>query len=365
MTAIHQFLPTLAPRDAVGSHCLAVRAALRDAGFESEIFAHEVKPEHRRVAHDFRSFDGGRPGEPVWLLYHSSIGSPVADFVMGRTEPAIVDYHNITPASFFVRWEPHVAGHLALGRRQLAKLALRARLGLADSGYNAGELRELRYDDVRVVPILFDTAVLGATAPDPAALDRLRAAKRDGGADWLFVGRLSPNKAQHDVVKAFAVHRRVHDPRARLHLVGGAASHAYEMSLREFVAAAGLGDCVDFAGVVSEQVKHAYYEAADVFVVCSEHEGFCVPLLEAMHHRVPIVAHAAAAVPETLGDGGLLLGSKDPYTVAEAVARVVGDPALRAALADAGARRLAVFDIDASRRALLDAVTPLVVGSAP
>src|SRR5262245_56480051 len=151
MTAIHQFVPTLAPRDAVGLHYLAVQATLRDAGYRSDIYAYEAKDEYARLASPFASFAGASNGEPVWLLYHSSIGSPVADFVARRDEPLIVDYHNVTPASFFARWEPAIAAMLMKGRRQLADLETRATLGIADSAFNAEELTRLGYARTSVV----------------------------------------------------------------------------------------------------------------------------------------------------------------------------------------------------------------------
>jgi L-malate glycosyltransferase len=359
VTAVHQFVPTLAPRDAVGTHYLAVRAALRDAGLRSEIYALEAKEEFRRQARPFRSFKGARRGEPTWLLYHSSVGSPVGDFVAARPEPVIVDYHNITPAAHFARYEPHVAGLMTLGRSQLLKLARRASLGLADSAFNAHELDELGYPRTAVVPILLDVASLDV-APDPRAADRLRAAKAKGGADLLFVGRIAPNKAQHDLVKMLHAYHRVHDDRARLHLVGGSSSAGYLKALRDFVAALGLGDHVDVTGAVGAQELAAYWATADAFVVASEHEGFCVPLLEAMHHRVPVVAYGAAAVPETLGDGGVVLPTKAAAVFAEAVARVLHDTCLREQLVAAGSARLRDFDVERSRRKLLDAVVPLV-----
>ncbi len=363
MTSVHQFVPTLAPRDAVGRHYLAVQETLRGAGYRSEIYAYEAKAEYKRLARPFTSFAGPDSGEPTWLLYHSSVGSPVADFVAARDEPMIVDYHNITPASFFARWEPALSGALMKGRRQLADLEARAALGIADSAFNAQELTDLGYAPTAVVPILLDIATFDDAVADPATFARLSGARRDGGADWLFVGRLAPNKAQHDIVKAFAAYRRLFDDRARLHLVGGSSSHRYETALREFIEALGLTAAIDMTGAVSAGGLTAYYESADVFVVCSEHEGFCVPLLEAMHHRVPIVAFAATAVPETLGDGGLLLDAKDACTIATAVDRVLSDTDLRTQLIDAGAQRLRAFDIDTSRRKLLDAIEP-VVGSA-
>src|SRR5207248_3376126 len=170
-------------------------------------------------------------------------------------------------------------------------------------------------------------------------------------------GRLAPNKAQHDLIKALAAYRRLYDPRARLHLVGTSSSESYRTALVAYADALDLVDAVEFTGSVSDGELAAHYRAADVFVCVSEHEGFCVPLLEAMHHRLPIVAYAAAAVPETLGDGGLLLNSKDPYTVAAAVQRVVSDADLRAQLVAAGTRRLHDFDLDRSREKLLGAIS--------
>jgi len=360
MTAVHQFVPTLAPRDAVGGHYLAVQETLRAAGYRSDIYSYEAKDEYKRLARPFTSFDGDARAAPTWLLYHSSVGSPVADFVAAREEPLIVDYHNITPAPFFSRWEPALAGALMKGRRQLAELETRAELGLADSAFNAQELTELGYRRTSVVPILLDVAALDSAPPDPATLERLSGAKNAGGIDWLFVGRLAPNKAQHDLVKAFAAYRRLYDERARLHLVGASSSHQYEMALSAFVDALGLADAVDITGPVSAGALTAYFETADVYVVASEHEGFCVPLLEAMHHRVPIVAYSAAAVPETLGAAGLLLEAKDPYTIATAVHCVATDAGVRTQLVEAGTERLRAFDIDKSKRKLLEAIEPVV-----
>jgi glycosyltransferase involved in cell wall biosynthesis len=353
MTAIHQFVPTLAPHDAVGMHYLEVQNTLRDAGYRSEIHAFEAKGSLAKAARHYTSFDGGARGEDTWLLYHSSIGSAVADFVNARDEPLIVDYHNITPAELSARWEPAVAGMLMKGRRQLADLEARASLGLADSAYNAAELDALGYAPTAVVPILLDIGQMESTPPDPSV-------RRDDRTTWLFVGRIAANKAQHDIIKAFAVYRRLYDPRARLRLVGGSSSHAYERTLVEFVRALGLEDVVEFTGAVSEAAKMAYFRTSDVLVVCSEHEGFCVPLLEAMYHRLPIVAYGVTAVPETLGDAGLVLSVKDAPTVAEAVHRVCSDDALRAQLVEAGTRRLADFDLAKSKAKLLAAIEPVV-----
>jgi glycosyltransferase involved in cell wall biosynthesis len=353
LNAIHQVVPILEP-SAVGQHVLAARSTLRDAGYESEIFVGEL--------HDDRATDGARSmheyertvGPHDVSVYHLAVGSRLADRLPVRGERLVVDYHNLTPMRFLAGWDDFAAGAVAWGRRQLHALAGRSTLGIGDSQYNVDELDAAGFRATRVVPILLPT--LQGT-PDPARLAALEARKRDGGSDWLFVGTLAPHKAQHDVVKGFAAYRRDHDPNARCHLVG-AGGAAYVSTLRAFVEHLGLVDAVDLTGPVTDAEKHAYYATADVFVVCSEHEGFLVPLLEAMHYGVPIVAYGAAAVPETLGDAGILLDRKDPFTVAAAVDRVLRDDGLRRALRSAGYARLQRFSFERTSAAWLAALEP-------
>jgi glycosyltransferase involved in cell wall biosynthesis len=289
-------------------------------------------------------------------VYQLAIGNVAGDFVATRPERLIVNYHNLTPLQYFRGWEPVAAWGVTWGRTQLHSLAHRARLGIAVSQYNEAELVDAGYVRTTVVPFLLDQHALDVEA-DAATLDRLTRERR--GTEWLFVGRLAPNKAQHDVVKAFAAYRRFHDADARLHLVGGGIDTNYGRTLVNFVDALALANNVAFAGSVTREQLAAHYRAADALVVCSEHEGFCVPLVEAMHHRLPIVAFAAAAIPETLGDAGVLLGTKDPCTVAAAVARVVCDDGLRRHLVEEGARR--VLRYEPARTA--DAFVAAVVGS--
>jgi L-malate glycosyltransferase len=353
--AILQFTPALVARDAIGGHVLGIDAALRDAGVETGIYTGYVEPELSARAQPYAALAPAPSSGPRYLLYHSSIGSEVADFVLDQREPKLVDYHNMTPPDYFAAWRPEVFVELTKGRRQLSQFASVSTLALADSAFNAGELVGLGFRSVSVVPILLD--VDGLMRSDAAA--GVRWAGGDG-ARWLFVGRVAPNKAQHDVVKAFAWYRRVFDAGASLTLVGGVSAGSYWSALERFVEALGLSGAVRLAGSVPDAELEGLYRSADVFVCLSEHEGFCVPLLEAMAHGVPVVALGAAAVPETLGDAGLLLGSKRPGLVAEAVARVMGDAGLRAALVAGGRERLQHFDLARSRRRLLDALAPIL-----
>ena len=342
VTSVHQLVPSFAPRDAVGNHTLEVQQVLRDLGLRSEIYVAEARPEVARLCTPYEQYE---PEPDDWLLYQASTGSPMVEWLLGRDESLLVNWHNITPASLFGPWEPHVGVELEAGRRQIKALAPRTRFAIADSSYNEAELREFGYGATAVVPILLDTATFDE-AVDQRAVARLR----HPATVWLFVGRLAPNKAQHDLIKAFSVYRRVYDPDARLRLVGGSASHAYWTALVEYIAALELGPYVELCGDVPDGVLGAHFHAADVYVSTSDHEGFGVPLLEAMHHRVPIVAYGSTAVPETVGSGGVVLPEKDPATMAAAVHRVVSDATLRDALVAAGTRRLADFDLATNRR---------------
>lgn len=351
---LHQFVPTFEP-GAVGAHMLQVRRLAHDLGLESECFAEHVHPSLRSVGRDFRDYGtrvAARPGDIV--VYQTAIGSTVADFVLARPGRLVVNYHNITPERFFAPWEPGIVYGLTWGRAQVATMAERAELGVAVSAYNAGELVTYGYGRTEVVPILLDLGVFGEAVADPALLERL--VERSTGARWLFVGRVAPNKAIEDLVKALAVYRRAYDPRATLRVVGAPSSGTYLAALKAFTGALGLDGAVTFPGGASDTELAAELLAAQVYVCTSDHEGFCVPLLEAMHHGLPIVAYGSTAVPETLGSGGLCLADKAPTTVAAAVARVLGDDALRQALVAAGHARLADFELTKTRARMADVI---------
>jgi L-malate glycosyltransferase len=342
---VDQVIPTLASRDAVGVHTVALRDGLRSAGIDSDIFYGYATPD---VVDEGRPvIDLGRMTKDRWLLYQSSIGSPVYDIFAARTEPKLVNYHNITPAPLLERWEPNVAFEVKLGRTQLGRLAAESRFAVADSAFNEAELIALGYHGTAVVPLLIDMTAK-SDAPDPALSARLRSLKAKGGADFLFLGKVSPHKAPHDLVKMLAVYRRIYDPNARLWLVGSPLGETYAPALDAFVQQLGLADAVTVTGSVSGAEVESYFEAADVFVCASDHEGFCVPIMEALGHGLPVVAYGAAAIPETIGDAGLVLSDKHPGHFAAAVHRVVEDPELQNRLSRAGRERAAGYSVTAS-----------------
>ncbi len=347
--AVHQLLPTFAPRDAVGNHTIELRRALHARGVDSEVFAQVI---HHELLSSTRSMTEV-PDDDSWIVYHHSIGGLAGEYFEERPGRRILIYHNITPLEMLDRWEPGVGAEIVLGRDQLARYSTICDLAIADSEFNRTELVELGYQNTVTVPVLFDPAAL-ANASDPATAQLLRRSRR--GTQLLFVGRVVPNKAQHDLVSALALYRRAYDPHAHLHLVGSQSFASYGEALRNQIESLELDDAVTIHDSISDGMLAAHYENADVFVCLSDHEGFCVPLVEAMHHGVPVVAFDSSAVGGTLDGAGILLPSKEPDLVAAAVDRVVSDPTLSRTLARAGRRRAADFDLSRTSAAYIEAI---------
>ncbi len=359
MAGVHQFVPALLPGDATGGHTLQVRRLLREMGLESDIYTELIGQGLESEALHFDQYSRrNRTGDV--LIYQMATASEVADYLYARPEVMVMNYHNVTPAHFFRPWDPATASHQAWGQSQVVRLAERCTLAVADSTYNGDELVGQGYRSTTVVPILIDTGAFSASV-DQDKLEKLQGDKARGGANWLFVGRIAPNKAQHDLIKALFVYRRLYDPLARLYLVGRPSAPSYSWALDALVDELGLRDCVIFTGGIDAGELGAHYASADVLVSASEHEGFCVPLLEAMAHGVPIVAHGAAAVPETLGDAAVVVGGpKSPLSLAAAVSRVVNDQELSARLVAAGHRRLEHFDLARTRSLMTQALAPIM-----
>lgn len=336
-TAVHQFHPVLAPGDAMSNHVMALRARLREWGYRSDAFAVEAKSGLAGVLPYRRLFRSLRPTD--MLLLHFSIGHEVYDQLARLDARKVLVYHNVTPPEFFTGLNPHAAVHARLGIRQVAGLAGSVGLAIGVSEFDTRDLREVGFENTATVPILIDWSAYDIEA-DASAL----AAMTKKRTRILFVGRISPNKRQDDLIRMLAYYRACIDPDAHLLLVGSYRDqpqyHARLAALRD---ALDLSTAVTFAGSVSLAVLVAYYRRATAFCSLSEHEGFGVPLLESMHLGVPVVAYDAAAVGETLDGGGVLLPRKDLAEVAETIGVVAEDPELRARLVAAGRQRVAAF----------------------
>ena len=347
---IVQLLATMAFGDAVSNDAAAIRTILEEKGYETAVYASHIDP---RLPKDYARH--WRKMEPLTekdlLIYHGSTGDPINRMIPSFGGRKMMIYHNITPPHFFRGYSREAEELTEIGQVQIKRLAGQFERCIADSDYNRQDLRKMGYEcPIDVCPILIPFGDY-AREPDAGVIGKYRG---DGWTNLLFVGRIAPNKKQEDVIRAFRYYHRNVNPKSRLFLVGNdAGMELYRNQLNNYVRALDLADAVIFPGHISFAEILAYYRLADVFVCMSEHEGFCVPLLEAMYFHVPIVAYSAAAVPETMGKGGLLLDSKDPAVAAAAIDRIIRDGGLREAIDGEQRKKLKEYDNENVRERLL------------
>ena len=358
VTRIDQVLPTLASQDAIGDHVIQMQSVLRSCGYQSDIFYGDATTDRIDAGLHVGRI-GDHPVESRALLYHLSIGSWVSDIFRDRPERKFVYYHNITPAELLTPWLPYVEAQVRQARSQLHELAPITEFAMAASAFNERELIDAGYRSTTTSPLLIDLERFNGR-PDPLVTARLDANRIVGGVDLLFVGKVSPHKGQADLVKALSAYRAAYDPLARLHLVGGVMSEQYQQTVEAFAAKLGLADAIEFTGSVTHEELIAYYQGCQVFVCLSNHEGFCVPLVEAMYHDLPIVTWERAAIPETVTGAGLILDRKDPPLVSAAIDRVVRDDGLRRSLSEGAAERLSSYSLQQTSDIFVHAIEAAV-----
>lgn len=344
---IDQLLPGMYDGDAIASDALAIQRALRLAGFESEIYSdyvHTCDTSQRR-ARPYQLYVPRSPGD--LLVYHYSIQSPVTRFFLSNPVTRLLRYHNITPDKYLRGVNTVLANELRRGRQELPNLKDSVAGALCDSDFNRRELEELGFPHVRTVPIMMDEERL-SVKPDRGFLKKFD----DGRTNILFVGRIAPNKRQDEIVRAFCAYQRLCDPEARLILAGSWGGVEFYASLVRNLARDLRLRHFEMTGLITHAQLMALYRVATVFFSMSEHEGFCVPVVESMRFDLPVVAWAAAAVPDTLGGAGVLIREKDLPRIAEALHLAATDEALRRRLIERGRRRYEELGFDATRARL-------------
>ena len=333
--AIHQFHSGTAQGDAITQQMFELQRHLQRMGYASEIFAEHVAEGLQDRIQPVAGYAGSNTN---LLLIHHSLGYPIFDDVISRPDDVVAVYHNVTPERYFS--DRVFQDAIRLGREQLSILALRAAVGLADSNFNRREMLEVGFRRVEVLPVRTDYSEFVPTSKEIG----------HRSADWLFVGRLVGNKCQHELVRAFAVYvDNFDDDDARLVLIGDMLREDYVAVVREEAQRLGVNDRVVMLGKVSDRQLRSAFLGAGVFVSLSEHEGFGVPILEAMAAHVPVVGYAAAAVPETMGGAGILMRTKDPEVVAATVQALRTDPELQSKLLarqDVRVRDVQAFDVE-------------------
>ena len=307
-SAIHQFHSGTSEGDAITNQMFALQATLHGMGFESHIYSQHIDYDRSQVRH----IDSFVPSEKELLLVHHSMGHHLLNRILGFRNPIVTVYHNITPAR-----ELDDAGNKyfsQVGRNQLSLLAQRSLAGIADSHYNRKEMLLAGFKQVEIIPVR-------TTFREYEVAGQLRHPERD----WLFVGRIAPNKGQLEIIQAFNHYHHNVDKSARLHLVGSHNMRPYVDAVGKEIENLNLTAQIDAPGKLDDIALIHRYARAGVFVSLSRHEGFGVPLLEAMAAQVPVVALASSAVTETMGGAGVLLDSSDPHTVSRAVEKVMTD----------------------------------------
>ncbi len=319
---VHQILATLGYGDAIGNEVLGICRTLRAAGYESEIIVETADPRLEDLTIDYQEMVND-VGPDDLLIHHFSIGSRASRTAFALPARMALIYHNITPPEFFLGVHPQLVKQCYHGRRELTAYRDRVHLALGDSEFNRLELEALGFAPTDVLPVVPDFAHLDIPA-DPRVLD----AYDDEWTNILFVGRLIPNKRPDDVIRFFHAYKTLYNPRARLILAGAYSGFdAYLAQIHMLIAQLGVRD-VYLAGQVSNAELTGLYDCADLFLCASEHEGFCVPLIESFYKRVPVLAYAATAVPATMDGGGVLYDVKDPARVAALMHAMVSDHAM-------------------------------------
>jgi L-malate glycosyltransferase len=347
---INQWVPAAHHGDAIGDSARRVRDLLRDAGHQSDLFALTIDDELRD---DVRAFDESEAPRGDLTIFHYALPSPMTERFARLTHGRILQYHNVTPAAYFAPYDPALFRLAAFGREELATLVGRVDLALGDSEYNRRELEQVGFTATGVMPIAVNTARLTTAPPVPALDDILD----DEMANFLFVGRIAPNKRIEDHIRLAEQYKRYIDADYRFIFVGrNDGVPRYYAMVRALVAEYEIPPGrVLFTGPVPDAELAAYYRSASVYVSMSDHEGFCVPLVEAMAMDVPVLAYAAAAVPDTLGGAGVQFFPRDLEHTAELLGMLAFDDSLRDPVLDAQRRRLSDFS-DAAVVRQLDAM---------
>ncbi len=322
--AIHQIAPGFSSGDAIGNQMAKMRTIFRAWGYDSQVYA---------PVRDLRLDDPGLdPAEYIShpqnvLIYHYSTYTPLSAWVNSLPDFVICYSHNVTPPEFFMPYDADFAARLALGRQDIAQFKDRP-CAWAASEYNRADMLAAGFRHVDIMPLFLhfeDLQVAGQSAEAQKIVNMYA----DGWVNWLFVGRLVPNKRQDDIMRAFAYYHRCINAHSRLFLVGSDGNlPAYRADL-EWLAERIAPEHIYLPGAVSLEALAGYYRAASVFVSMSEHEGFGIPLIEAMIFDLPVVAFKAAAIPDTLGQAGILINRKEYAVIAELVDLLMRDTSLR------------------------------------
>lgn len=355
MIHVHQFHQSARLGDAIGNDMVEIRTILRDSGYSSEIFSRDIDPKMEGVR-DYRDYKMFSSSENILLLHYSiGLGPELLNFIKSLPDKKILIYHNITPPQFFQGIDSTMEYYTMMGLEELKQLRGIVEIALGDSEYNRKELEKLGFRESYILPIFVDLEKYNVLA-DKKIIDKYG----DDQVNILFVGRIAPNKKIEDVIKSFYCYKKYINGQSRLLLVGDySIESSYYQDLKSLIERLGIKD-VNFAGHVSFEELVAYYRSADIFITMSEHEGFCVPLIESMYFDIPIVAYNSTAVPLTLGGSGILINEKNYPEIAEVLNLLIENQELRQKVIKKQRERLKDFNRDNSKEILIKHIQDLL-----
>ena len=336
----YHITPSISTGDAIANDIFALQKISKSQGTETEIYSDEIRSNVPVGAtHLMKYFPSVRKDDIIF--FHLSGGSRLNTWINNVKCKKIMVYHNITPPYFFKPYDEFVYSYCKNGLEQTKKLKNSFDMVFTDSDFNKQNLLQMGYDcNIKTLPVLIPFSDYDSK-PDKKIVDLYN----DEFINILFVGRIAPNKCQHDVIEAFDAYQRNYNPASRLILVGSAFTEKYLGRLRDYVSLLGTKN-VCFTGHIRFDELLAYYTISDIFLCQSEHEGFCVPLLEAMYFHKPIIAFESSAIGETLGDSAIVLKKKNPLETAGVLNRILTDTALWKFVVEQQDNRLKFFSYE-------------------
>lgn len=353
--ALYQLLPNVSYGDAITNHVFLIGDILRELGFTTGIFSINIHPKFAGSARNYKDYTSLSSKDNL-LIYHFSIGSELTDFIKTLPDRKILVFHNITPPHFFIGINRRVEEDCRRGKEELKGMIPFVDLALGVSEFNRIQLEAMGFKVTGILPIILKEEIY-RKRPDRRFMRHFG----DGKTNLLHVGRIAPNKRIEDIIKVFYFYHKI-NPSSRLLIVGtDVDTENYAFALKELADGLGL-EGVYFLGMVTMEGLNACYRVASLYICMSEHEGFCVPLLEAMYFGVPIIAYNSTAVPYTLGDSGILINEKNFEEIAEMLDILVRDKGVREKVIEGQRERLKDFSRDRLRDIFQGYISQLKLG---
>jgi len=355
MVQVHQFHPSVAYGDAVGNSIQELKSILTELGYESEIFAQYIHPKIFNVK-KYSDYSLYSSPDNILILHYSIAYDPeILNYFKSLPDKKILIYHNITPSDFFKGVNDTYEYYTKLGRNELSEFKEIISIALGDSLFNEEELKRTGFSntDVLPIPVNFKKFEIEGNSDIIQKFS-------DDYVNILTVARISPNKKIEDIIKTFYYYKKAINPKSRLFFVGSSEGmDIYYSQLRTLIEKLQIDD-IYFSGHVSDEDLSAYYRISDVFIILSEHEGFCVPLLESMYFDVPIIANNSSAIPYTLGNSGILINEKKPILIAEIINLLIDDRNFRERIVYQQRQRLKDFERDKIKEKLSSIITSVI-----